>query len=60
MQDRDDVRFHSDRAMAELDLALRAQSSVAAEAHLKLSALHFEKVKNLSMLPLAPMRIHAH
>jgi hypothetical protein len=60
MQDRDEVQFHSARAMAELDWALRADSSVAAEAHFRLSALHLEKVKVLSGSQVIPMRIHAH
>ncbi len=59
MANQDDIKFHSDRAMAELDRALGAGSTVAAEAHLKLSALHLERMRTLSRpYPIGP--VHAH
>ena len=47
----DQIKFHSDRALAELDLARIASSSLAAEAHLKLSSLHVEKIRALAPVP---------
>jgi hypothetical protein len=44
----DEVKFHSDRAMAEIDLASKSRDRNAAEAHLRLSALHLERVRALS------------
>ncbi len=44
----DDVKFHADRAMAELDLAIRAACVDAARSHFTLSALHLEKMRALS------------
>ena len=44
----DDITFHSKRAMAELDLAVRASSTPAARAHFGLSALHLERMKTLA------------
>lgn len=44
----DEVKLHSERAMAELDLALRAPHYNAAQAHLALSALHLERMRRLS------------
>jgi hypothetical protein len=44
----DDVRFHSERAMAELDSALRAANAPSARAHFTLSALHFQRIRTLS------------
>jgi hypothetical protein len=44
----DEVKFHSDRAMAEIELASRSADRNAAEAHLRLSALHLERVRALS------------
>jgi hypothetical protein len=52
MENRDDMKFHSDRAMAELDQALSAASHTAAEAHLKLSALHLERMRALADAPV--------
>jgi hypothetical protein len=44
----DDVKFHSDRAMAEIDLARKSRDRTAAEAHLRLSSLHLDRVRALS------------
>ena len=41
------IRFHSDRALAELDMALDAQCIQAARAHFGLSALHLDKMRDL-------------
>jgi hypothetical protein len=50
-----DIEFHSQRALAELDLARSAASAVAAEAHLRLSRLHTEKLRTLgpALVPAA-------
>jgi len=59
MAHQDDIKFHSDRAKAEFDRALGAGSTVAAEAHFRLSALHLERIRNLTgPQPLGP--VHAH
>jgi hypothetical protein len=42
-----DVDYHVERARAELDSAYRAQHRAAAEAHMRLSALHMGRVKQL-------------
>jgi hypothetical protein len=44
----DEVKFHSDRAMAEIDMASRSLDRNAAEAHLRPSSLHLERVRALS------------
>jgi hypothetical protein len=41
------IRFHSDRALAELDRALDAQCIQAARAHFGLSALHLDRMQDL-------------
>ena len=46
----DEIKYHSDRAMVELDLAVRAEHSQAAKAHLALSALHLERMRKLCAL----------
>jgi hypothetical protein len=43
----DPIKFHCDRAAAELDLAMRADHAAAARAHYSLSALHAERAKRL-------------
>ena len=43
----DEVEFHSDRWMAELELASRAGHPLAAKAHLGLSTLHFRRMLDL-------------
>jgi hypothetical protein len=41
----EDLSYHVQRARIELDLAYRAPHHRAAEAHMKLSALHMGQVK---------------
>jgi hypothetical protein len=50
----DNLQFHSDRAMAELDLALRCSDSRAAKAHFGLSALHLDRMRALKDRVPAP------
>jgi hypothetical protein len=45
---KEEMKFHSDRAVAELDLGLHSRSVEAARAHYDLSALHFQKMRELS------------
>jgi hypothetical protein len=47
----DQIKFHSDRAVAELDLALAAGTIAGARAHLELSAMHVERIKLLAPPP---------
>ena len=47
MTAQDDIKFHSERATAELDMALRAGSVPAARAHFSLSVLHLQKMESL-------------
>ena len=49
----DPVKIHSDRAMAELDLAVRAENAMAARAHLALSVLHLERMREFSEMQAA-------
>jgi hypothetical protein len=44
----EEIRLHSDRASAELDLALSAQSIQAARAHFSLTALHLDRMRDLA------------
>jgi len=48
----DDIGFHSKRAMAELDLAVRAGSTEAAKAHFSLSSLHLDRMRALTEKPV--------
>lgn len=48
-----DAQYHVERARAELDLAYRAEEHAAAQAHMRLSALHMERARILG----APMKI---
>ncbi len=41
------IQLRSDRAMAELDLALTANCIQAAQAHFGLSALHLDRMRDL-------------
>jgi hypothetical protein len=41
------IGIHSDRAQAELDLALDADCIQAARAHFGLSALHLDRMQDL-------------
>jgi hypothetical protein len=43
----DDINFHSERAMAELDRALEARCVTASQAHFQLSSLHLDRMRNL-------------
>ena len=45
----DPIKFHCERAAAELDLAMRAEHAAAARAHFSLSALHVQQVEHLLM-----------
>jgi hypothetical protein len=47
MTTEDQIRIHSERAMAELDLALDARCVEAARAHFSLSALHLDRLRSL-------------
>ena len=57
MNKQDLIRFHSDRALAELDRALDAECIQAARAHFGLSALHLDKMQDLKRgATLEPVR----
>jgi hypothetical protein len=43
-EDRD---YHMERARSELDWAYRAEGEAVAEAHLRLSALHMQRLRDL-------------
>lgn len=47
MTRQEEIDFHSDRAMAELDLALDAACLQAARAHFGLSALHLDRMRDI-------------
>lgn len=47
MTDEEKIRFHSERAMSELDLALSARNRQASQAHFGLSALHLDRMRTL-------------
>ncbi len=42
-----DHEYHQQRAQAELDWAYRAENSRAAEAHMRLSGMHMERMREL-------------
>ena len=44
----EDLSYHQDRARAELDCGYRAGTSSAADAHLRLSALHMKRALEIS------------
>ena len=46
MSDQDRL-YHTDRAREELDLAYRAEKHAVIEAHMKLSALHMARQKEV-------------
>ena len=50
----DEIRLHSDRASAELDMALSAQSIQAARAHFGLTALHLDRMRDLAEHAVEP------
>jgi hypothetical protein len=45
---KDEIKFHTDRAMSELALASRTANPQAARAHLELSGLHLTRLRELS------------
>jgi len=53
MEKADEIKFHSDRALAELDRARTAADPAAARAHLALSALHVDRLRALSAATVA-------
>jgi len=42
-----DIAYHRDRASRELNIGLSSGSLPAARAHLRLSSLHFQRVRDL-------------
>jgi hypothetical protein len=50
----DEIRLHCDRASAELDMALSAQSIRAARAHFSLTALHLDRMRDLADRTVEP------
>jgi hypothetical protein len=42
-----DIAYHRDRATRELNIGLASASLSAARAHLKLSSLHFQRLRDL-------------
>jgi hypothetical protein len=42
-----DREYHVERARCELDWAYRAERDTVAEAHLRLSALHMQRLREL-------------
>ena len=47
----DEIDVHTERALDEIDRATSATNLAAAHAHLGLSELHFDKVRELSEKP---------
>ena len=45
MRQANNTAYHVERARAELDLAYNATNEAAAQAHMKLSALHIRQLK---------------
>ncbi len=45
MLSRQDLEYHQQRALAELDQAYRAERGAAADAHMVLASLHMERIK---------------
>jgi hypothetical protein len=43
-----DTEYHRERARAEMDCAYRATRNVVANAHMRLSALHMERLRALT------------
>lgn len=54
-----DLAFHTERAMAELDMALRASTNRAAQAHFGLSALHLDRMRLLKAEPVVELEPQA-
>ena len=44
----EDLSYHQDRARAEFDCGYRARAGAAADAHLRLSALHMQRALEIS------------
>lgn len=42
-----DIAYHRDRARHELDIGLTSNSLAAARSHLKLSSLHWQRLREL-------------
>lgn len=47
MFDREEFEHHQERARIELDLGFRSEDQRVAEAHIGLSALHMQRMKEL-------------
>ena len=47
MQHEDDIRYHSRRALNELNLGLTSENAEVSRAHLKLSKLHSRRLRSL-------------
>lgn len=47
MSNEQDRQYHSDRARAERDCAYRSDMSRAADAHMRLSVLHVQRLQEL-------------
>ena len=45
MLSEEDLEYHQQRALAELDQANRAERHVAAEAHMALAGLHMDRIR---------------
>ena len=45
-----DLTYHRERVQAELDWAYRAAPKAAADAHLRLAALHMQQLKRVDEL----------
>jgi hypothetical protein len=54
MATNEDCEYHTERARIELDQAYRAERSKVAEAHLKLSSLHMQRLQALKCGERAP------
>jgi hypothetical protein len=54
----DEIDVHTERALDEIDRATSAASLAAAQAHLGLSELHFDKVRELSETPEVRPALH--
>ena len=52
------IQFHSERAMAEFDLARSASCIQAAQAHFGLSVLHLDRMRSLKNRLQACAPIH--
>lgn len=50
------LQYHARRAMAELDLALKASNADAARAYFRLSSLHLEKSQAQGAMPASAAR----